>query len=264
MAEIGDVVSPTWLARAAELRSEFEAGTPFPLLVLDDFLTPRQAEAMLTEFPALDQMPSSRDYVFAEKRELSSIEAAGPACRRFYDAMVSELFAEFLSAATGRTVFVDPAFHGGGFHQSGDGSFLDMHVDFNIHPLHADWKRSLNILIYLCPEWDPGYGGELLVKARVEDEPRAIPMGFNRAVIMHTGDATFHGFRRMSLPSGVTRRSVATYAYEHLGAGERPAAHSTRWVPEEAGLGKRLLARHYETLVRLKQRVAGSGTARNR
>ena len=233
------------------------------MLVMDGFLDVELANRLLDEFPAIDAMPKSRDYVFGDKHELSSVAQAGPAGRRFYEAMVSGDFAAFLSEATGFEVFVDPSFHGGGFHQGDDGSFLDMHVDFNIHPHHDSWLRTLNLLLYLNPEWQASYGGELLVKARIDQEPVAVAPLFNRAVLMLTDDHTYHGYRKMSLPSGVTRKSIATYAYRKITGGPvRP--RTTGWVPENAGPLKRLLAINYNALVRAKNRWFGSGTARNR
>lgn len=260
----GGTISDRWLEAAPRLRRDFEKAQPFPLVVLDDFLVPELARQLLNEFPPLEEMPVSRDYVFGSKHELSSVESSGIAGSRFHQTMLSARFARFLRELTGFDVFVDPQFHGGGFHQGGDGSFLDMHVDFNIHPLHHDWRRTLNILVYLCPHWQDSHGGHLLIKGKPEDEPRAIPVGFNRAVIMLTADHTYHGYRPMTLPPGVTRKSVATYAYMKIAPSEGISPHTTRWVPEEAGRLKRTFARHYESVVRLKEHVSPSRTARNR
>lgn len=258
-----DVLSRDWLAEAEDLGREFAAATPFPLVVLDEFLEPLFAEELLETFPSIDAMPKSRDYVFGDKHELSSVEKAGPAGRRFWDLTTSDYFAELLSRVSGETLFVDPAFHGGGFHSGSDGSYLDLHVDFNVHPLHPGWLRRLNVLLYLNKDWSPDYGGDLLVKCRPEDEPRAIAPLFNRAVIMLTDERTYHGYRRMTLPEGVQRRSIATYAYREIEEGE-VEARTTGWAPEDAGFAKRLLARRYASLVKLKNGIFGSGTARNR
>lgn len=260
---IRSLVAERWWRDAAELRPSFEGAAPFPLLVLDDFLLPSFADELLEQFPAIDAMPKSRDYMFGDKHELSSVEAQGSAGQRFRELVLSDGFARFLHAATGLDVFVDPGFFGGGFHQGGDGSFLDMHVDFNMHPQHDDWLRTLNILIYLNRDWDPAWGGELQIRARPADEPRSIAPSFNRAVIMRTDDTTFHGYRKMSLPPNVTRRSLASYAYQEVGAGT-VAKRTTGWNPEDAGFVKRLTARHYNSAVLAKNRVLGSRTANNR
>lgn len=256
-------IASRWLDRAAELRATFDSAEPFPLLVLDDFLDPDLARDLLEEFPPIDAMPRSRDYVFGNKHELSSVERSGAAGRAFHDAVMSPGFQSFLRTATGYDVFVDPMFFGGGFHQGGDGSFLDMHVDFNVHPLRREWLRTLNVLLYLNLDWQPAYGGELLVKGSVDGAVRAIEPTFNRAVIMLTADHTFHGYRRTAFPPGVTRRSIATYAYRRVDEGA-VVARTTGWAPTDGGVAKRLLARHYDRLVKVKNRWFGVGTARNR
>ncbi|HET9050565.1 MAG TPA: 2OG-Fe(II) oxygenase [Candidatus Dormibacteraeota bacterium] len=262
-ATLGGGINPGHLARAGELATQFAAASPFPHVVLDDFLTPGLARGLLGEFPALGAMPRSRDYMFGNKRELSSVAARGPAGRGFVEAVLSPEFATFLAGVSGMPVFVDPDFHGGGFHQGGDGSYLDTHVDFNLHPLHPTWLRTLNLLLYLSPDWQEEWGGCLLVRGDPHEEPLAITPRFNRAVLMLTDERTYHGYRRMSLPPGVTRRSIATYAYR-MTNGHRVTARTTVWAPEDAGLAKRLIARHYDGMVRVKNRFLGSATARNR
>lgn len=252
-----------WIERADELTVEFRRAQPFPLLIIDDFLETSVAERLLKEFPAPDAMPRSRDYLFGEKRELSSVAEQGPTSKAFYDALMDERFQQFIRTISGKDLFVDPAFHGGGFHQSGDGGFLDTHVDFNMHPLHSDWRRTLNVLLYLNKDWQPSYDGRLLIKAGVDGETRAVEPLFNRGLIMVTDDHTYHGFKKMSLPPGVTRKSIATYAYEKVPEGSM-VARTTGWSPEAAGPLKRVLARHYDTAVKVKTKLLGSATARNR
>jgi len=139
----------SWIDRGDELADEFKNGSPFPLLLIDDFLATATAQGLLAEFPSQAAMPKSRDYMFGDKHELSSVGEQGPTSKAFYDALLGPQFQDFIRKLTGRELFVDPAFHGGGFHQSGDGGFLDTHVDFNMHPLHSNWLRVLNILLYL-------------------------------------------------------------------------------------------------------------------
>lgn len=79
------------------------------------------------------------------------------------------------------------------------------------------------------------YGGELLIKNAPDAEPMAIAPLFNRAVIMLTDRYTYHGYRKMHLPPGVTRKSVATYAYEKFEVGSiRPL--TTGWHRNPLGL----------------------------
>ena len=259
---ITELVNERWRRHPAELQPAFRDADPFPLLVLDDFLVPAFADALLAGFPALESMPRSRDYVFGKKHELSSVDSYDSASQRLSQLVLSPGFASFLRESTGYDVFVDPDFFGGGFHQGGDGSFLDMHVDFNLHPEHPEWLRTLNILLYLNRDWRSEWGGELLVTATPGGATRAIEPNFNRAVIMLTDDHTYHGYRKMSLPPGVTRKSIASYAYRPVEGAVR--RRTTGWVPERASLPKRLAARYYNGAVLLKNRLLGSRTSSNR
>jgi hypothetical protein len=232
-------------------------------VIIDGFLSDELANGLLSEFPAIDHMPKSRDYIFGNKHELSSVSAAGPASAAYFSAVTGGQFQHAISDLSGHSLFVDTQFHGGGFHQGADKSFLDMHVDFNVHPLHANWHRYLNCLLYLNKDWDPHYGGELLLKADPNDDAVSIAPIFNRAVIMLTGDHTFHGYQAMTLPDGVTRKSVATYAYEEIEAGSLQS-RTTRWTPESPSLFKRLVASQYGVAVKWKNKLFGSRTASNR
>ncbi len=61
----------------------------------------------------------------------------------------------------------------------------------------------------------------------------------------------------------MTRKSIATYAYEKVPVGSM-VARTTGWSPEAAGPVKRVFARHYDTAVKVKTRLFGSATAKNR
>jgi Rps23 Pro-64 3,4-dihydroxylase Tpa1-like proline 4-hydroxylase len=246
-----------WAENASELAAEFKAGDPFPLVVIDGFLEESFAEQLLAEFPSIEGMAHSKDYIFGDKREEAEFANAGPACKAYYDYMLSEEFAGIVSTIAGRNLFIDPSFHGGGFHQGGDSSHLDTHVDFNIHPKQKDWLRVLNVLLYLNKDWPAEYRGDLLVRTDPKNEPRSIAPLFNRGVMMFTSDNTYHGYRKMSLPPGVTRKSIAGYAYELIEVGTLKA-RTTSWAPEDGGIVKKTLAKHWTDLSAAKNKLRGN------
>ena len=246
-----------WARNVSAIAAEFENGDPFPLVMIDDFLEESFAERLLSEFPSLASMTKSKDYVFGDKREEAGFKGFGPACGEYHDYLLSTEFAGIIGEITGRKLFMDPSFHGGGFHQSGDGGHLDTHVDFNIHPEHKDWLRVLNVLLYLNKDWTAEYDGCLLIRTDPKNEPRAIEPLFNRAVFMLTSDNTYHGFRKMSLPAGVTRKSIAGYAYERIEEGSLKA-RTTSWAPEDGGIVKKALAKRWTSLSAAKNKVTGS------
>jgi hypothetical protein len=248
---------------AAELAARFQSAAPVKHLVLDGFLDEAYARQLFDALPAVDEMPKSRDYVFSDKRELSTLDTHSTSTRRLHDAFASDAFADLLSALVGRQVFLDPEYTGGGFHAGAPGSFLDLHTDFNVHPAHATWRRELNVLLYLNPGWEPSWGGELQLTDDPGRDGVTVSPLWNRLVIMESTASSYHGYDKISFPPGTARRSIAAYAYSLVdeGAIER---RTTSWSPKHAGIVKRALAKNWNWLVLTKNRYLGSGTLKNR
>jgi hypothetical protein len=136
------------------------------------------------------------EFFVKNKFEKSDFDLICLELAEFKRGLLSERFSTWISAITNQEIFIDPDFHGGGIHQGGQGSFLDMHADFNYHPQNRSWFRTVNILLYLNKDWKSDYAGQLkLVDGRKENgEPYLIEPIFNRAVIMFTRDYTLHGY----------------------------------------------------------------------
>lgn len=254
-------------AKVEDLSRQFSSAKPFEHVVIDDFCDQEKLLKLYEEIPdpASENINKSRDYIFARNKfEKSGFKDISPLFSEIYADMMSDRFCGFLRTLTGQAVFVDPSFHGGGIHQGGQGSFLDMHVDFNTHPLHEDWFRNLNILLYLNKDWSPSFGGQLKIRHREQpDSTTLIEPIFNRCVIMFTRDYTLHGYDRISFPLGQYRRSIAAYAYSQLAA-DRPKHRTTVWYPEDAGTAKKIVGRYWPKLVRVKNALFGSSTAKNK
>lgn len=256
-------VSPSVFARRDEFGASFQQSTPVRHVVIDDFLDADFAERLYADLPSPDAMPKSRDYMFSDKRELSTLDRHSPLSKELHAIFMSPEFAEFLIPLTGRPVFIDPEYVGGGFHAGTEGSFLDMHVDFNIHPVHDDWLREFNILLYLNPGWEPSWGGELLLTDKPGNPAVSVEPRMNRLVIMESTDSSFHGYTPITFPPGRSRRSIAAYAYSPVTVGSIER-HTTNWAPQDGGIGKRLLARNWNWIVLTKNKFLGSGTLKNR
>lgn len=238
---------------------------PFRHVILDDFANTEGLCRLLDELPNPESqvLNKSRDYIFAKNKfEKSGFNSFGELSAELYNDLVSDRFASFLSGLTGREVWIDRDFHGGGLHQGGPGSYLDMHVDFNVHPLHAEWFRDLNVLLYLNRDWRNEYGGQLKLKNAVDATSTEVDPVFNRCVIMETRDYTLHGYDALNFPPGHYRRSIACYAYSRLSGDVK--SHSTTWYPEHSGFAKRMLGRSWPKLVAIKSSLIGSRTTKNK
>lgn len=247
----------------AQLKAEYYSAKPFPFLAIKNICDEEKLNKMYGQIPALEK--KSRDYMFAgNKFEKSNYQVLGPLFKELQEDLRSEKMNSFLSFLTNKNTFVDPANHGGGLHQGQGNSFLDMHLDFNYHPLHPNWWREMNLLLYLNKDWKNEYGGQLKLKDLRTDERNEVEIDFNTLVIQQCGDYTLHGYDYTNFPSGMFRTSIATYAFtEHVRQLYKP--RTTDWIPEKEGDGaiKRLFGRNIHKIVKIKNRVLGSGTAKN-
>lgn len=259
-------ISDTPLIRP-DLGQLFANGHPFPVAILDNFLPLPLAQGVLDEILAYQDFQKSNDYIFAKNKfESPRMENLGPNGKAIKEYLLSQDVADALSAMYGRKIFVDPDFVGGGLHRGGEGSFLDMHADFNLHPRNRRWIRELNILLYLNKNWKPEFGGSLNLRDAATGNTASIEPIFNRIVLMLTKDFTLHGYKPINFPAGTFRTSIATYAYSEAATDEEVASlrTTTSWVPEGGGLAKKWIAKAAPQLVSLKQRVFGSATARKK
>jgi hypothetical protein len=244
-----------------QLRLDFLLAKPFPYLAIDHFCEDDKALALYHEIP--DIQTKSRDYVFAaNKFEKSKIRDISPLFAELHDDLISERFESFLKYISNEPVFVDKAFHGGGIHQGKKGSFLDMHVDFNYHPLHENWYRNLNLLLYLNKDWKPEYGGQLKLEDLRTGDTTKVDVLFNRMVIQLTRKYTLHGYDITHFPDGQYRTSIASYAYTiHKNKIEKP--RTTDWHPGDDQPVKKFLAWIYDPAVKIKNKLFGSSTAKH-
>lgn len=197
-------------------REAFVSASPFPHVVIDDFLPPTVLDAVLEEFPTperpdWEQYDSSREVKLA----LADVEQMGPATRHLLAEFNSAVFVDFLERLTGIEALIpDPHYFGGGLHQIRPGGYLKVHADFNRHT-RLDLERRLNAILYLNKDWHEEYGGHLQIwdDDMTRCEERVLPV-FNRLLVFATLSTANHGHPDpLTCPPDRARRSMALYYY---------------------------------------------------
>jgi len=246
-----------------EHKKAYYGAKPFPYLVIENICSESKLLELYSQIP--DLANKSRDYVFASNKfEKSRYEELGDLFKELQEDLRSPRMNDFLSFITNKKTFVDPENHGGGLHQGRGNSFLDMHLDYNYHPLNPIWWREMNLLLYLNKDWKSEYGGQLKLRDLRTDERAELDVSFNSLIIQQCGDYTLHGYDLTNFPQGVYRTSIATYAFsEHVRQIYGP--RTTDWFPEKKsdGMLKKFLGRNIHKLVKIKSLLFGSGTQSN-
>jgi hypothetical protein len=203
------------------LADQYRNATPFPHIVMDDFLEPDVLREVLADFP------SSGDKEFFDREQerfkfqYQPHESSSGLVRNLFAELNSQAFLGFLEEMTGFDgLMSDPYFEGGGLHETKRGGHLGVHADFNIHD-RMKVERKLNLLVYLNEDWEDDYGGQLELwdKQMRACVVRVKPV-FGRAVIFNTALDSFHGHPDpLNCPPERSRRSIATYYYSAPEAG---------------------------------------------
>jgi hypothetical protein len=221
-----------WSNLLPALAEQYTNAKPVPHIYLEGLLDSAAAIAASAEFPS----PSTAEWTHYQHQNENK---HGMAKRQLFpstigevsDALNSEPFLRWLSVLTGIAgLMADPSLEGGGLHQSGRGGFLNVHTDFSHHHYHTNWKRRVNLILYLNPAWEKSWGGSLeLWDNRMQQCVAKYPPMLNSAVIFNTDENSYHGFPDpLECPPGVSRQSLAFYYYT-LDDGARITSRSTNY-----------------------------------
>jgi Rps23 Pro-64 3,4-dihydroxylase Tpa1-like proline 4-hydroxylase len=243
-------------ANLERLHTDFANATPYKHIFIDSFLDEDFANTLESNFPGLDKMSRNYQGLNENKSEGAGFENFDPAFTQLKEALNSPEFYKALSVITGiKDLYSVNDGLGMGVHQGTNGSYLDIHIDFNIHHLR-NIHRRVNVLIFLNKNWQESYGGLVeLWNADVSKLEKAYLPSFNRCVMFETSEISYHGYGKISVPEGVTRKSFYSYFYTDLregGAGYHDTIFKAR--PEE-GLIKKVKTDVKETLKNTAKRV---------
>jgi len=203
--------------RIGELQAQYASATPFPHIVLDDIV---DAAAISKVYAELDAMSNERwnSYLHYNERKYSNTDTDswGPTVQELAEVLASDRFTAWLSDLTGfDQLQADTSLDGGGLHRSYRNGFLNVHADFTAHHQIDNWRRRINLLLYLNAEWQPDWGGELEFWSAdmARCETRVAPLG-NRMLLFTTDETSYHGHPEpLQFPDGVARQSLALYYF---------------------------------------------------
>lgn len=218
------------------LNASYVQATPFPHIVIDDFLDADLIATICQHFPVEptnNEMLYERGYKGQSKRQISPNECS-PLLKTVFNAFNSAPMLQFLEKLTGiEGLIPDPYFAGGGLHETKSGGFLGVHSDFRLNK-KLNVERRLNIIVYLNEDWQEAYGGNLeLWDVGMKNCLKKILPIYNRCVIFNTDKDSNHGHPEpLTTPEHITRRSVALYYYTAKAVAADPTERSkTHYKP---------------------------------
>ncbi len=230
--------------RSDLIAESFQKATPFHYTMFEGFFTGDAAELIHEEYPTIrDGMWDGTTYIDQKNKFQKTSFEPGSVFEKAFDELNSDKFLQWLQKISGIDQLMgDPELFGGGLHQSINGAFLNVHVDYNIHS-KTKFHRRLNVLVYMNKFWKEEYEGFLELWDLSNNHKNLLAKyapSYNRCVIFETNEISFHGHPKpLNTSNGISRKSMATYYYTKT----RPAneifdSHNTKYINTEGSVGQ--------------------------
>jgi 2OG-Fe(II) oxygenase superfamily len=208
----------------------FWQAAPFPHIVLDNFLDEQVAQKLALEFQTEKWQPLVAEGLCFKYS--SGGDNISEFARHALEELNGAAMLQFLAKLTGvKGLLNDPAFNLRGLQSAKASNFMEIHADQNYNANLAAF-RSLNLLLYLTPDWREEYNGHLeLWDAEMTAPVKKVLPVFNRCIIFAHGDTHYHGYPvPIACPPHLARNLVNLAYYTKEPSQEHdPIPRGTLW-----------------------------------
>jgi len=187
---------------------------PFDHIIIPDFIKNDYYRELESKIPST---PGETWWKYENPLEvkyaLDDLNTMHPAIRNvFYSLSHDNTIDRFKKIFNIPDLEYDPYCHGAGLHMHPRYGRLNMHIDYEIHPI-SNKQRRLNVILYLNDEWNQEWNGdtqlwdETVSNCVVKSYPKK-----NTAIIFVTTEQSWHGVPNIILcPNDIYRKTLAFY-----------------------------------------------------
>jgi len=230
--------------RLGEIQTDFQSKKPFHYTVFENFFNQEVLDLIYSSYPTIKNGSwDGTTYIDQKNKFQKTTFETDSIFNTVFRELNSPEFLKWLESVTGiNNLLGDEELFGGGLHQSIRGAFLNVHVDYNIHP-KTKFHRRLNVLVYMNKDWRDEYEGHLELWHLTAEHKillEKVSPQFNRCVIFETNEISYHGHPKpLKTPDGINRKSIAAYYYTaNRPQGEVAPEHNTIYINTEGVTGQ--------------------------
>ena len=192
---------------------------PFPYIIIPEFINTEYYNKIKELFPSKpDEKWWKYENPLEVKYALDNLELMDPTISNiFYSLSHSDVVDKFKKIFNIPELEYDPYCHGAGLHMHPRYGRLNMHLDYEIHPI-SNKQRRLNIILYLNDDWKPEWNGDTQLWDNTISEciVKSYPKG-NTAFVFVTTEQSWHGVPETILcPHDMYRKTLAFYYVSDL------------------------------------------------
>jgi len=202
-----------WINDIDILKKRFLTASPFEHIVIDNFLNEKYANELYDLFPEKFEDWYIYENPIEVKYTYDNIDNLNDKFKNYFYYLSSDKILEVFRKLTDiKDLTYDEYLHGAGLHCHPKYGRLNIHLDYEKHPLTGK-ERRLNIILFLSKNWKQEWGGQN--ELWDEDAINCITktdIKFNRAIIFKTNDISWHGLPKpINCPENQFRKSLAFY-----------------------------------------------------
>ena len=183
---------------------------PFPVVSIDDFMSPAMIRAASESFNDV----SDDNWVKYGGDDDGQIQYCSKLGREnvpsgaliVLDYMATHFDPNEAFDGLTDNAFPDTSYFGGGMmmtpNSKGEGGYLGMHVDATAHGLHSNWKREYSAILGISEEYDSSFD----LRIHNGKEHATIPYKFNSLNVFKCSDNSWHGLPEIT--KGMDRKTL--------------------------------------------------------
>lgn len=239
--DLADLVVARLEPELERLTAEFHAPDRIASCQVLDLLPSQLACEIHDRFPPSDRMMLKRS-IKERKHVAAQMDAFDPLLEEAVYAFQDHRVVEQIARITGLTTLEpDVDLYAGGISAMSKGAYLRPHLD-NSHDKKRERYRVLNLLYYVTPGWEEGYGGSLqLWDDGPRGAPRTFPSLFNSLVIMLTNKGSWHSVNEVRHDG--RRCCVSNYYFSRRSPDQADYFHATSFRGEPGHVSADILMR---------------------
>ncbi len=194
------------------IQQEYQRNKPFNHVVIDNFLNDKYADEIYDLFQISGVGWHKYFNPLEVKLTFDNINKLPKKLRDlFYILSTKSLTKKFSEISSIEDLEYDPYLHGAGLHAYPRYGRLNVHLDYEKHPI-IEKERKINIILYLSKDWDTKWNGSTELWKNDMTEYKKIEIKFNRALVFQTNDISYHGVpEKILCPEEIYRKSLAFY-----------------------------------------------------
>jgi Rps23 Pro-64 3,4-dihydroxylase Tpa1-like proline 4-hydroxylase len=195
------------------LNKKFSEAIPFDHIVIDNFLNEKYANELYETFPNHFSDWYKYENPIEFKYTYDKINNVDERMKNFFYYLSSEQMIDIFRKITNiPDLTYDEYLHGAGLHCHPKNGKLNVHLDYEKHPITGK-ERRLNIIYFLNKDWENEWNGQN--ELWNENASKCITktdVKFNRAIIFRTNDISWHGLsEKITCPENHYRKTLAFY-----------------------------------------------------